>query len=144
MSGAFQVMICMRSYGPDDQLCFRSTMSHMRMRMGRGTVLRLAMAWRVLEYSYDNSVNGPLVVIAFLYMVAIFLQNLPALLSIQVKVIIKATFRFEDIRPGLDHSECKPSELLGSGQQSDFRYSREIYLHNCHGHCFGFLGLSLP
>ena len=55
MSGAFRVMIHMWSYGPDDQLCFRSTMSHMRMRVGRGTMLRLAMAWQVLEYSYDDN-----------------------------------------------------------------------------------------
>ena len=55
MSGAFRVMIHMWSYGPDDQLCFGSTMSHMWMRMGRGMMSRLVMAWRVLEYNCDDS-----------------------------------------------------------------------------------------
>ena len=30
-------------------------MSHTQTRMGRGMMLRLVMAWRVLEYNYDDT-----------------------------------------------------------------------------------------
>ena len=64
-------------------------------------------------------INRPFVVVHLVFIIAVFLKKGAATCLVQLKIDAYATFRPEDIRASLDHSERKVSEFLHNSYRID-------------------------